>query len=89
MRIVNKPVDMIAVFMRGEDPRPKRFRFRDHDDTERIINVQKIISITEDSFRNDPTFIYECQSKIGTTEKRLALKYHINNAKWELYKYEY
>ena len=89
MRIVNRPVDMIAVFMRGEDPKPKRFRFRDHDDTERIVNVQKILSITEDDWKKDPTFTYECQSRIGASDKRYQLRYHIDTAKWELYKYEY
>ena len=96
MKIVNKPIDVIAYFDAGLDkgyagavekrfPLPRRIRLL--EDTESVtVNIDKIITVEESRICGVPTIIYLCQSEIGGIAKRYELKYEIGTYRWRLFK---
>jgi len=86
MKIVAKPIDMIAVFKGSGRPLPYKFRFRDEDGSEREVRVDQILLAEERRIAGIQTILYDCQSTAGDVEKRYQLKYLVRECRWELYK---
>ncbi|WP_242975913.1 hypothetical protein [Desulfosporosinus sp. FKB] len=81
MKVVMKPIEMIAWFDVPGIPRPIRFR---HDGE--VVKVEQIIRLSEEKLAGNRMKIYECQSNINGQLKRYELKYELNTCKWFLYK---
>lgn len=81
VKVVMKPIEMIAWFDVPGIPRPIRFR---HDGE--VVKVEQIIRLSEEKFAGNRMKIYECQSNINGQLKRYELKYELNTCKWFLYK---
>jgi len=96
MKIVNKPIDVIAYFDAGlgkgytgvcgkQFPLPKRIRLL--EDAEPVtVNIDKIITAEELRICGVPTIVYLCQSEIDGIAKRYELKYEIGAYRWRLFK---
>ena len=88
MKIVARPVDMIAVFYASDSktPAPRRFRYSEPDGERMEINVDQVISIESRRFAGIDTIVYKCQSEIAGILRLYELKYIIGEYRWELYK---
>lgn len=85
MKVLMKPIEMIAWFTEAGKPRPIKFKFVYTDDCI-TIKVGKIITIDEEKIAGNRMYLYKCQSIIENVEKIYELKYEINTCKWFLFK---
>lgn len=86
MRIVRKPIDVIAIFKRKELPMPIRVRM-EVDGQEVVVKVERIIKVEKVKSVGKGEIVYTCQSRIyNNVEKLYVLKYLIDDFQWVLYK---
>lgn len=81
MKVVMKPIEMIAWFDVPGTPRPIRFR---HDGN--VVKVEQIIRLSDEKIAGNRMKIFECQSQVHGQMKHFELKYEMNTCKWYLYK---
>lgn len=80
MKVLMKPIEMIAWFDLGGIPRPIRFRV----DGE-VIKVH-ICTITDEKMAGNRMKIYRCQSEIDGQLKLFELKFELQTCKWFLFR---
>lgn len=85
MKILMKPIQMIAWFTEAGKPSPIKFQFTHAGDCI-TIKVDKISTIEEEKIAGNRMYLYKCQSIVDDLEKLYELKYEINTCKWFLYK---
>lgn len=85
MKVLMKPIQMIAWFTEAGKPNPVKFKFAYGDDCI-TIKVGKVITVEEEKIAGNRMYLYKCQSFIDDTEKLYELKYEINTCKWFLFK---
>jgi len=85
MKIVAKPIEMIAWFTTDGVPNPIRFRMEE-EKALKVINVDKIVFREKEKIAGSPAIIFNCQSKINGVMKLYQLKFHIDSCKWILFK---
>ncbi|HCX03647.1 MAG: hypothetical protein H0S78_02265 [Tissierellales bacterium] len=78
MKLLNHPIDMIAVFDVNGDIKPFKFKYKD-----KKIKVEKIIDIKEEKLAGNRRLVFVCM----TDRKDIyELKYEIDSHKWFLFK---
>ena len=88
MKIVAKPIKMIAVFEYDDrPPLPCKFRMREESGEEIVIVVDQCLTTKKSKIAGKECIIYECQSVIRGIERRYELKYIILSCRWQLYKF--
>ena len=85
MKVLMKPVEMIAWFTKEGIPRPLRFKIQEGD-LNTVWKVEQILHQTEEKFAGNRMIIFRCQSEINGILKLFELKYEINNCRWFLFK---
>lgn len=87
MKIISKPIKMIAVFQYDDGtPIPYKFKIRTDSEEEIIIKIGKIFGHDRKRITGKESIIYKCQSVINNMEKIYELKYIIPECRWVLYK---
>lgn len=86
MKVVMKPIEMIAWFTQEGLPRPLRYRIDQKDDGNKVIKVDNVITMDKERLAGNPMLIFKCQSVIEGVEKMYELKYEVSTCKWFLYK---
>jgi hypothetical protein len=86
MRVVARPVDMLAWFDKDGIPNPLRFRFSDEDECNLVIKVDKIINRDKEKLAGNEMILFRCQSLIDGIEKVYELKFEIRSCRWMIYK---
>lgn len=86
MKVLMKPIEMIAWFTEQGVPNPVKYRTTLDDETKVSIKVDRIITRDEEKLAGNRMLIYRCQSMICGIERLYELKYEINSCKWFLYK---
>lgn len=81
MKVLMKPIEMIAWFDLAGVPRPVRFRL----DGE-VYMVHQVCNISEEKLAGNRMKIYRCQSEIGGQLKLFELKFELQTCIWFLYK---
>ncbi len=85
MKVLMKPVEMIAFFMEDGKPAPLRFRFK-QDGGYITVKVGRAYSPEEEKIAGNRMYVYRCRSLINGIEKMYELKYELNTCKWYLFK---
>lgn len=86
MKVVAKPVEMVAWFTKEGVPQPVRFRMQDQGDEYITIKVDRVIQTDREKLAGNPMMVYTCKSFINGIEKLFVLKYEIGTMKWILFK---
>lgn len=81
-----KPIEMIAWFTKEEMPIPLRYRLIAHDNTNKVIKVDRVIFKEEEKLAGNRMVLYRCESIINNVQKIYELKYEIDSCKWFLFK---
>ena len=81
MKILMKPIDMIAWFTKEGIPKPIRYKFDDQ-----VIKVQQVTSKSEEKLAGNRMIIFRCQSEINGELRLFELKYELQTCKWFLFK---
>jgi len=78
VKLLNHPIDMIAVFNINGDIKPFKFKYKD-----KKIKVEKIIDIKKEKLAGNRRLVFVCM----TDRKDIyELKYEIDSHKWFLFK---
>lgn len=85
MKVVAKPIDMIAVFSKEGIPTPVRFKYCD-DETAMVIKVDRVIIREAEKLAGNNMVVFRCQSTIDNIQKVYELKYELSTCKWILFK---
>lgn len=86
MKLIAKPIDMLAWFAQDGAIHPIRFRILNDQEAWQIIKVDKIISTHNEKKADNPVIVYKCQSVINGVCKIFELKYERNTCHWMLFK---
>ncbi len=86
MKLIAKPIEMIASFAQNGTIHPLRFRVLNENQAWDIIKVNQVISVDHERKAGNPVIIYKCQSDIKGVCKIYELKYERNTYLWTLYK---
>lgn len=86
MKVLMKPIKMIAWFDEDGVPTPVRYNMRAEDQANITIRIDRIIQKKEEKLAGNRMLIFTCQSVINGLEKRYEIKYELSTCKWFLYK---
>jgi len=86
MKVLMKPIEMIAWFTQDGLPTPVRFRMEQPDGSYIVIRVARTITRKEEKLAGNPMIIFTCQSIINGVEKLYEIRYELKTCKWYVYK---
>jgi len=86
MKIVARPVEMVAWFTQDGTPKPVRFRLVNEEGIYTIIKIDRIISKDKEKLAGNEMLIFRCESMIKDVQKIYEIKYELRTCKWILYK---
>lgn len=86
MKVIAKPVEMIAHTDILGEVRPYRFRVKLDDEPEQVIKVDKVISKQTEKLAGNPMILYRCQRMDGENLRYFDLKYELNTCMWILFR---
>ncbi|NLK43695.1 MAG: hypothetical protein GX300_04795 [Tissierellia bacterium] len=86
MKVLMKPIEMIAWFTKDGYPIPLRYRLMDEEEKNIVIRVNKILFKEEEKIAGNRMLLYRCESLINNSLKIFELKYEIATCKWFLFK---
>jgi len=85
VKILAKPVQMIAAFDEKGVPTPLRFKIEENG-APCVVKVDKVVSSETVRPAGMDAFVFLCQSEIRGVMKRYELIYRVKPHLWELYK---
>ncbi|WP_077369743.1 hypothetical protein [Anaerosalibacter sp. Marseille-P3206] len=86
MKVIMKPIEMIAWFTNEGNPVPLRYRIESEDKTNVVIKVDRVITSEEEKLAGNKMIVYKCESIINNIQKIYEIKYEIDSCKWFLFK---
>lgn len=86
MKVVMKPIEIIAWFTVEGKPRPIKFRMVDDSDSYITVKVDRIIDQKEEKLAGNRMILFVCESIIGNIERVYEIKYELNTCRWFLFK---
>jgi hypothetical protein len=85
MKILMKPVEMIAVHAKEGGLRPYRFRYLEGEGHV-TIQVKRVVTTTREKINGRHTLVFRCESVIRGMMRPYELKYDVEAMQWYLYK---
>lgn len=86
MKVVAKPIDVVAWFDKNGTPHPTRFRIENKDESYTTIPIDKILHSEKEKLAGNHMMVYTCQSEINGTVRTFEIKYELSTMKWILFK---
>lgn len=86
MKVVAKPIEMVAWFEDGGRVNPVRFRIKGEEEILRVIKINKVLKRETEKLAGNLMQIFTCTSVINGRETIFELKYEISTCKWILFK---
>jgi hypothetical protein len=86
MKVIAKPIQVVAWFNEKGSINPVRFKLCNEDEKNITIKINKILFTNKENLAGNKMIVYKCQSIINGIEKLYELKYEINSCKWMLFK---
>ena len=85
MKILAKPVKMIAVFDEKGVPTPLRFMVEE-DGVRHVVKVDHVVSAEAVRPAGMDALVFRCQSEVRGVVKQYEIVYRVKPHQWELYK---
>jgi hypothetical protein len=85
LKIIEKPVEVVAWYTKEGIMNPIRFRIIDDEET-KVIKINKILKRDRYKIEGKEVVILRCRSEIGGIQKNFELKFEIASCIWKLYK---
>lgn len=86
MKIVARPIQMVAWFKEDGTPNPVRFKIVNSDETYNVIIINKILACQKEKLAGNNMLVFRCQSVINRIERTFEIKYELSTCKWVLWK---
>lgn len=83
MKVVAKPIEMIALLSEEGVPQPLRFRM---DDSGKGIDVEQVAETHLGKLAGNNMYVFTCQSEICGKLKKYEFKFELSTCKWMLFK---
>lgn len=77
MKIVAKPIEMLAWFEDDGTPHPVKFKITNKDETESTIKIDRIIKQSEEKLARNRMLIYLCQGEVAGKERPFEIKFEL------------
>lgn len=81
MKILMKPIEMIAWFSLEGVPNPVRYKLDD-----KVIKIEQVTSKSEEKLAGNRMIIFRCQSEMNGELRPFELKYELQTCRWFLFK---
>lgn len=85
MKVLMRPVEMVARFSQDGTPRPVKYQVTFEGEPV-VIQVDQILFKAEEKLAGNRMLVFRCQSLINGLLKIFELKYELNTCRWFLYK---
>jgi hypothetical protein len=86
MKIVAKPIEMIAWTDINGKINPVRFKLTKDDESSSVVKIDKVITVEKEKLAGNDMLVYKCQSVIKEVDRLYEIKYELSSCKWILYK---
>jgi len=86
MKVLMKPIEMIAWFKEDKYPIPLRYRITAEDMTKVVVKIDRILFKEEEKLAGNRMVVYKCEATINRVRRIFELKYEIETCRWYLYK---
>lgn len=86
LKVIAKPIEMIAWFTSDGVPTPVRFKITNKDESKSVIRINKIVKTSEERLAGNRMIIYDCLGNIGEKERTFEIKFELSTCKWMLFK---
>ena len=86
MKVVAKPISMVAWFDPKGMPHPVRFKIESEEEADVVIKVGRVVTQEKEKFCGNHMLIFNCQSVINGAQKMYQIKYELSTCKWILFK---
>jgi alpha-glucosidase (family GH31 glycosyl hydrolase) len=85
MKVVNMPIEMIAVFNRDGSIKPIRFRLQENHEL-KVVKIIKIYANHKDKLAGDFICIFTCLVLINDVQRMCEIRYELGSTKWTIFK---
>lgn len=86
MKVVAKPIDVVAWFTKDGIPHPVKFRIEKNDSSYTVIKIDRILYSEKEKLAGNHMILFKCQSAINGIQKVFEIKYELSTMKWILFK---
>lgn len=81
MKVLMKPIEVIAHFEQNGTSHPLRLKFNDKE-----LKIEQVISMTEEKLAGNRMLVFRCRGEIKGELRPFEIKYEVNTCKWFLWK---
>ncbi|WP_461206270.1 hypothetical protein [Clostridium sp. DL1XJH146] len=85
MKVIAKPIDMVAWFDRDGLPHPVKFKI-EKEKSEDVKKIDRILNREKQKLAGNEVIVYTCQSIFNNDLKIYEIKYELNYCRWILFK---
>ena len=85
LKVVCKPIEMIAWFEKDGKVHPIKFRLKE-DDQNQVIPIERIRCVKLEKLGGNQMYVFECESHFKGIMKIYEIKYEMDTCKWMLFK---
>ena len=86
MKVVAKPIEMVAWTDTKGNINPVRFKITKEDETSSVVKIDKVISVDKEKLAGNNMLVFKCQSTVNGADKLYEIKYELSSCKWILFK---
>lgn len=86
MKVIAKPIEMVAWFDKTGKTHPVRFRIENEDGIYRTIVIGKILKINLEKLAGNHMQVFTCRSNISGKDTIYEIKFELNTSRWILFK---
>ncbi|OPL09252.1 MAG: hypothetical protein AVO33_07250 [delta proteobacterium ML8_F1] len=85
MKVVAKPIEVVAWFNDKGGIRPLKFRVMDEEEPQ-VVKVDRMVHTHLEKFAGNPMHVFDCQSTVEGQTRIYQLKYEVATGRWILFK---
>ncbi|MGH4122272.1 MAG: hypothetical protein ACREV6_05020 [Clostridium sp.] len=86
MKVIAKPIEMVAWTDTKGNISPVRFKITNKDESNSVVKIDKVICVEKEKLAGNNMLVYKCQSVINGADKLYEIKYELNTCRWMLFK---
>ncbi|MBZ9624909.1 hypothetical protein G9F71_018865 [Clostridium sp. FP2] len=87
MKVVVKPIEVVAWFDKSGKIHPVRFRIENDDNTFETIAIGRVLKIDLEKLTGNYIQVFTCQSSIDGIGKIYEIKFELKSSRWSLHSY--
>jgi hypothetical protein len=86
MKIIAKPIEMVAWTDTKGNINPVRFKIVNEDESYSVIKIDRVLYVDKERLAGNHMLLFKCQSVINGAEKLYEIKYELSTCMWMLFK---